>query len=175
MGLITTAHEQASIPESGSSLDAGSREIVECIAYMCMFKSLLAATIESHLSAIKNIHQVERGIDMETVPPVVVRTYKGVGRCHTGFVTQPRLRRPLSWPMLRVGENLVPRRRQGGRVLWLALGVAYFFLMHALELFAETATRVHDTFCSRHEDVVFLLCRQVSPVAKVAHFKHRRT
>ena len=143
--------------EPGSPPDVRARELTEYIAYACLSKSLQAATIESHLSAIKHFHRVTKGIELETVHPVVVHALKGVARCHAEAGTQSRLRRPLSWPMLRAGEKLIPRWGSGGRVLWLALGVAYFFLMRASELFAETTTRLHDTFCVRREDVAFFL------------------
>ena len=57
--------------------------------------------------------------------------------------------------ILSAGETLVPSWGTGGRVLWLALCASFCFLTRASEMFAETRTRVHETYCLRRADVAF--------------------
>lgn len=103
--------------DANSSSNTRSRELVECIAYTCMSKSLQATTVESHLSAIKHVHRLPCGVELETPHPLVIHVLKCVSRCQAEFGTQPRLRRPPSWPMLRAGEALALHWGPGGRFL----------------------------------------------------------
>ena len=54
------------------------------------------------------------------------------------------------------GEHLVQAWGDGGRVLWLSLGVSFFFLARAEEMIAETHTRAHDIYCLKRAGVAFL-------------------
>lgn len=136
------------------SPDAHSRELVEYIAFACMSKSLQAATIESNSLAIKHNHRMESGLELEAAHPLVVHALKRLSRCHVELGTQPRLRRPMSRPVLPAGWYWA-RWGQRGWILWLALRVACFLLMRASELFAEAATCVNEASCVRREDGAF--------------------
>lgn len=66
------------------------------------------------------------------------------------------MRRPVSWATLSAGEHLVPKYGVGGRVLFLSLGVSFFFLTRVSEMFAEAAGRVNTEYCVRRSDVELL-------------------
>lgn len=110
-GLVQTEPEQArSILEPRSSPNVHSRELVAYIAYACMSKSLQRANHRESLLAINLFHhRIAMGIELETARPVVAHALKAVPRCDAVFGTQLRLRRPLSWSMLRAGGSLTPR------------------------------------------------------------------
>lgn len=87
-------------------------------------------------SAVNQFHRIEGEVKLEIAHPFAMYTLKGLSRCHAEFGKQPRLRRPLF--MLRAREVGVSWWGQGRRVLWPALGVAYFFFMGEFEQFTET-------------------------------------
>ena len=68
---------------------------------------------------------------------------------------QATVRRPVSWAMLLAGESLIPSWGTEGRVLWLALCASFCFLTRASEMFAESRSRIHGTYCLRRADVAF--------------------
>ena len=54
---------------------------------------------------------------------------------------------PFHGGMSLAGEALIPSWRGGGRVLWLTLRSSFCFLTRALETFAETRLRIHESHC----------------------------
>ena len=129
--------------------------LFEYVAYAFATKKLRSATIESHLSAIKFFHRISRGFELDTTHPVLGNALKGAARSHADAGNQATVRRPVSWEMLIAGEKLISTWRTGGRVLWLALCASFCFLTRASEMFAETRSRVHETYCLRRADVAF--------------------
>ena len=63
------------------------------------------------------------------------------------------MRWPVSWAMLLAGETLTPSWRNGGVALWLALCASFCLLTRASEMFAETRSRIHETYCLRRADM----------------------
>ena len=100
---------------------------VEYVVYVFATKKLRSATSESHLSAIKFIHRISRGFELDTTHTVIASALKGAARSHAEVGNQATVRRPVSWAMLLAGETLIPAWRNGGRVLWLALCESFFF------------------------------------------------
>jgi len=139
-------------------------QLFEYVAYSFATNKLRSATIASHLSAIKFFHRISRGFELDTTHPVLACALKGAARSHADVSNQATVRRPLSWGMLLAGETLVPSWGTGGRVLWLALCASFCFLTRASELFAETRTRIHETYCLRRADVAFF-CGKVQLVS----------
>ena len=131
------------------------RSLLEYTAYAVATKKLQAQTVESHLSAIKFFHRSSRGFELNTAHPLLRNALKGSARSHAVAGSQPRVRRPVSWPMLLAGEYLAQTWGVGGRVLWLALGASFFFLTRAAEMFAETSTRMHEIYGLRRGGVAF--------------------
>ena len=127
--------------------------LFEYVAYAFATKKLRSATIESHWPAITFSHRISRGFELDTTHPVVTSALKGAARSHADVGNQAAVRRPVSWAMLLASETLIPAWRNGGRVLWLALCASFFFLTRASKMFAETRSRVHETYCVRRADV----------------------
>ena len=130
-------------------------QLFEYVAYSFATKKLRSATIESHLSAIKFFHRISRGFELDTTHPVLACALKGAARSHADVGNQATVRRPVSWAMLLAGESLIPSWGTGGRVLWLALCASFCFLTRASEMFAESRSRIHETYCLRRADVAF--------------------
>lgn len=128
-------------------------QLFEYVAYSFATKKLRSATIESHLSAIKFFHRISRGFELDTTHPVLACALKGAARSHADVGNQATVRRPVSWAMLLAGESLIPSWGTGGRVLWLALCASFCFLTRASEMFAESRSRIHETYCLRRADV----------------------
>lgn len=80
---------------------------------------------------------------------------KGISRSHTLAGTARPVRLPVSWEMLWAGKSLAPSWGSGGSVLWLCLGMAYFFIMRSDEVFAGAAGVVHAAHCLTRSDVAF--------------------
>lgn len=60
-----------------------------------------------------------------------------------GGGTQQRVRKSLSWEMLRGMEGMANGCGVGGREAWIGMTLSYFMLLRALELFAKDDSRVH--------------------------------
>ena len=136
------------------------------MAYAFAIKTLRSATFKSHLSAIKCFHRIPRGFEFDTTHPVITSALKGAARSHAEEGNQATVCRPVSWAMLLAGETLIPAWRNGGRVLWLALCASFRFLTRASEMFAETRSRIHETYCLRRADVAFFRGRVQLGVAQ---------
>ena len=140
--------------------------LFEYVAYAFANKKLRSATIESHLSAIKFFHRISRGFELDTTDSVIASALKGAARPHAGVSSQATVRRPVSWAMLLAGETLNRSWRNWGRVLWLALCASFCFLTRASEMFAETRSRIHETYYLRRADVPFFRGRVQLGVAQ---------
>ena len=105
------------------------------------------------MSAIKFLHRISRGFELDTTHPVLASALKGAARSYAHVGNQAAVRRPVSWAMLLVGETLIPAGLNGGRILWLALYASFCFLTRASEMFAEARLRVRETYCLRPADV----------------------
>ena len=140
--------------------------LFEYVAYAFATKKLPSATIESHLSAIKFFHRISRGFELDTTHPVIASALKGAARSHAEMGNQATVRRPVSWAMLLAGETLIPAWRNAGRVLWPALCASFCFLTRASEMFAETRSRIHETYCLRRTNVAFFSGRVQLGVAQ---------
>ena len=54
-----------------------------------------------------------------------------------------RIRRPISWVMLKQGLSIVPEWGKEGKVTWLTLAVWRFVLGRASEMFAYNEGKTH--------------------------------
>ena len=129
--------------------------MVVSYVHLCQNKKLRSATIESHLSAIKFFHRISRGFELDTANPVLASALQGAARSHTDVGNQEGVRLPVSWAMLLADEALIPAWRNGGRVLWFVLCASICFLTRASEMFANSRSRVHETYCLHRADVAF--------------------
>lgn len=94
-------------------------------------------------------------IELALRHPWIVDALKGVARSHADAGTVTRVRRPIAWSVLLLGESICNRWGPGGRVLWLALGASFFFLARAGEIFASKEGQWDHGHCLRRGDVAF--------------------
>ena len=127
------------------------------VSYACLVYGLRAATISNHLAAIKFFHQVLFHFDLPIAHALVVKALKGVERSHADHGHQPRIRRPISWATIYSAKHTASQWGPGGRLLFLGLGVSFFFLTRASEMFALGTDRVHPDYCLRRKDVALFL------------------
>ena len=80
---------------------------------------------------------------------------KGTRRAHAEGGNQARVRRPLTWEMIRVREESISSWGVGGRIVWIGLALTNQLLLRASELFAEERGKVHEVYCLRTGDVDF--------------------
>ena len=87
------------------------------------------------------------GFEVPTQLPFVKRALQGISRAHAATGTPRRVRRPVSWDMFLQGEYSISTQGQGGRVLWLCLGMSLFFFFNARseEVVARDGGAVHPT------------------------------
>ena len=100
-------------------------QLFEYVAYAFATKKLRSATVNSHLWAIEFFHRVSRGFELDTTHPDLTNVLEGATRSHADAGNQATVRRPVSWAMLLAGDTLIPVRRSGGCVLWLALCASF--------------------------------------------------
>ena len=80
---------------------------------------------------------------------------EGIQRAYVERGSQQRMRRPLSWEMLKEMEEAAKEWRVGGRVAWIGLDLTYLLLLRASELFAEDNGSLHAVYVLRVGDVAF--------------------
>lgn len=71
--------------------------------------------IASHASTAMFLHRLLGAVELDTGHPLLRSALKEVARGHAGG-TQQRLRRPVSWAVLRGGADLVSQWGTGRRV-----------------------------------------------------------
>ena len=130
-------------------------QLFEYVAYVFATKKLRLTTIESHLSAVKCFHRISCGFELDITHLVLTSAFKGAACSHADVGSQPAVRRPVSWAMLIEDETSMPAWRTRGRVLCVALCASLCFLIGASEVFPQTRSRIHETYCLRQADVVF--------------------
>ena len=116
--------------------------LFEYVAYIRLcYQKLRSATIESRLSAIKSLHRISRGSELDTTHPVWGNALKGATRSHADAGNQATVRRPVSWEMSIAGEKLISTLQTGGRVLWLALCASFsFFYSRVINVCGNSVT-----------------------------------
>ena len=85
---------------------------------------------------------------------------EGIKRAYVEGGTQQRMRRPLTWGMLKEMEEAAKEWGMGGRVVWIGLALTYLLLLRASELFAEDDGSVHAVYCLRGG--CGILCRRAA-------------
>ena len=87
--------------------------------------------------------------------PVVQCALRGIARAHVTAGTPRRVRLPLLFGMLLVGETLIPTWGPEGKVLRLCLCLSYFLMARSDEMFAADSGVVHPVLCLTRGDVAF--------------------
>ena len=139
-------------PSVGS--DSLAHELASFVAYLYFSRGNKLQTVVGRLSAIQYFHKLE-GIELPLTHYFLRAVKSGLNRESTQKGEGPRIRRPLTWVILRQGHNLISSWGDGGTVLWLSLCISYFFLCRASELFAYSNGKIHKYFGLTRGDVAF--------------------
>ena len=83
-------------------------QLLEYVAYAFTVLGLRQTTIAGHLSAVKYVHRLSCAMEVDTCHSLIKQALKEVARGHAGVGVQQRVRRPVSWSMLKEGGRLVP-------------------------------------------------------------------
>ena len=134
--------------------------LVDFAAWCAASEGNQSGTISGKLAAVQYFHRVSLGLEIPTKLPLIKRTLQGISRSHTLAGTTPRVRLPVSWGMLLGGKQLAQSWGSGGSVLWLCLGMAYFFIMRSDEVFASASGVAHAAHCLTRGDVAFFAGEQ---------------
>ena len=129
--------------------------MIDFAAWCCASQDNQAGSISSKLAAIQYFHRVDVGIELSIRSPLIKSVLQGISRSHTLAGTRPRVRLPISWDVLIKGQKLISSWGSGGRVLWICLGMSYFFLARSDEVSANGSDVVNPAHCLTRSDVAF--------------------
>ena len=113
------------------------------------------STVAGKLVAVNFFHEQWMGKTLPLNHFRIKAVKEGIKRAHVEGGTQQRMRRPLSWEMLKGMEEAAKEWGMGGRVVWIRLVLTYLLLLRASELFAEDDGRVDAVYCLRGGNVAF--------------------
>ena len=85
--------------------------------------------------------------------PLIRSVRQGIERAHVETGSQQRVRRPLTWGMLRGVQRSIASWGEGGRVLWISLALSFFFMLRTSELLAKERSVYHKVYCLNRVDV----------------------
>ena len=134
--------------------------LIDFVAWCCASPDNQAGSPSSKLAAIRYIHRVDVGIELSIRSPLIKRVLQGISRSHTLAGTRSRVRLHISRDMLINGRQLISSWGFGGKVLWLCLGMSYFFFARSDEVFANVSGVVNPARCLTRSDVAFFFERQ---------------
>ena len=143
---------------------AVAEEIAQFMAFCYFARQNKMATVAGKLVAVQYFHR-RVGVELPLKHFFVRQVRTGLARESTLHGRPSRVRRPISWEMLKHGIGTVSEWGEGGKILWLTLSVSYFFMCRASELWANSKGTVHKEFCLVRRNVRFLLGekRVISP------------
>ena len=87
------------------------------------------STIVGKLVAINFYHEQFVGLSMLMNNPLIRSVRQGIERAHVEKGSQQRVRRPLTWGMLRGMQGSIASWREGGWALWIGLAPSYGFML----------------------------------------------
>ena len=85
--------------------------------------------------------------------PLIRSVRQGIERAHVETGSQQRVRRPLTWGMLRGVQRSIASWGEGGRVLWISLALSFFFMLRTSELLAKERSVYRKVYCLNRVDV----------------------
>ena len=131
-----------------------AKEIAKYMAHLYFSRGNKASTVEGKLVAVQHFHR-RVGIELPMKHFIVKSVKAGIAR-ESALKGEPqRIRRPISWDMLKQGLPMIPEWGEGGKVMWLMLANSYFFLGRASEMFAYNDGKIHKDFGLTRGDVSF--------------------
>ena len=103
-------------------------ELVEIMGYCCAKKRNKESTTYSRqVGGDYFYHEQFVGLSAPMNNPLIRSVTQGIKRAHAETGSQQRVRRPMTWGMLRGMQASIAPWGEGGRVLWIGLALSYFF------------------------------------------------
>ena len=137
--------------------DASSEEtawaLIEFAAWCSESGGNQAGTISGKFAAIQYFHRTQAQVEIDTTSPLMTCTLRGITRSQVESGVRRRVRRPVTWSMLRDAEDIAQSWGPGGRVMWMCLSLSYFLIARADEMFATSSGLVHPAHCLTRRDV----------------------
>lgn len=131
-------------------------EIAKFMAYLFFARKNKMSTVAGKLVAIQYFHR-KAGIELPMKDSYLRQVKSGLARESAIHGGMPRIRRPVSWVMIKHGIGLAAEWGEGGKILWLTLAASYFFMCRASEIYAASNGKVHKEFCLTRGDIRFLM------------------
>ena len=130
-------------------------ELAEYMTFCCAVRGNRESTVAGKLVAVKFFHEQWMGKSLPLNHFRIKAVREGIKRAHVEEGTQQRVRRPLSWEMLKEMEKAAKEWGVGRRVAWIGLPLTYLLLLRASELFAEDSGSVHTVYVLIGVDMTF--------------------
>ena len=106
--------------------EAVAREMAKYMSHLYFSRGNKASTVEGKLVAVQHFHR-RVGIELPMKHFIIKSVKAGIAR-ESALKGEPqRIRRPMSWVILKQGLSIVPEWGEGGKVMWMMLAVSYFF------------------------------------------------
>lgn len=140
---------------AGASPEETAWDLIDFAAWCFESEGNQAGTIAGKFAAVEYFHRKDVRTEIDTTSPLINCALRGIARSQADLGVRHRVRLPVTWSMLRDSEDLVQSWGAGGRVMWLCLGLIYFLITRADEMFAGTSGVAHPAHCLTRRDVAF--------------------
>ena len=107
--------------------------------------------------AINLYYEQFLGLSVPMSNPLIRSVRQSVKRAHVEMGSQQKVRRSLTWGMLKEMQESVPAWRGrgkgvAGRVLLIGLALSCYIMLRASELFANGKGMIHEVYCLKRGD-----------------------
>lgn len=133
-----------------------AKEIAQFLAFLFFTRKNKMSSVAGKLASVQYFHR-RVGAELSLKHFCVQQVKSGLARESALHGGPSRIRRPVSWVMLKQGIGDVPAWGKGGRVLWLTLAVTHFFMCGASEMYASSCGKIHKEFGLTRGDVEHLI------------------
>ena len=96
-------------------------ELAEYMAYYCAVRGDRESTVAGKLMAVNFFHEQWMGKTLTLNHFRIKAVKEGIKRAHVEGGTQQRIKRPLSWEMVKEMKEAAMEWGVGGRVAWIGL------------------------------------------------------
>ena len=103
----------------------------EFMSYSCAEKQEKEATVAEKLEAVNFYHEQGVGLSLPVQHVRIKAARKGIKTAHMEAGNQTRVRRPLTWEMIRVMDESIGEWGVRGRITWIGLALSYQLLLSA--------------------------------------------
>ena len=155
MGEVERVEGERLLARGDRVRDGDRRKLAEYMAYCCAVRGNRETTVAGKLVAVNFFHEQWVGRSLPLKHFRIKAVKEGIKRSHVEGGYQQRVRRPLTWEMVKGMEEVAQSWGVGGRIAWIGLALTYLLLLRASELYAEDDGKVYAVNCLKGRDVAF--------------------